>query len=569
MISDLAPGTYSYSWVGIDGYEGGGTGLEIEIPDCTPEPAVVNAQPGNCKWDENDGSITEVVFAISGASLTISGPSGISGPYTSNISLPLKEGHYTYSWTAQSGYFGEGSDYFDLDNCEPKVSTASIGGGSCSWDETKGSTFVATITLENAWLTINGLTYEDSDEVELACGKWHYIWGADEGYQGGGEGDIEVKGCEPASVDVYVSACEWTGSASMNSATLNITGATLTLFNITSGSPVEIDRYGPGTHSISLPAGSYSYSWEANENFTGSGSDTFNTLNCEPGKADASVNIGACTFDEGKSLTLVTINVSGAVLTIDGEEYEGNAEVKLEPGSYDYFWEAAEGFEGSGDASIDIKGCEPASIDVTLGACDWLDAASLTPVTLDINGATITLFVDDGGALTQIGEFGHGSHTINLPMDSYSYSWVANEDFTGSGEGTFETLGCEPGKADATIVLGACTYDNEESLTAISVIINGAVLTIDRQEFSENVELKLAPGDYPYSWVAAGKEYEGSGKGILTVGSCDPKSSEDPSPDVAAGGSGPTIAPIMTFMALFIVIFGPIFIRLNRTRRQI
>ncbi len=131
-------------------------------------------------------------------------------------------------------------------------------------------------------------------------------------------------------------------------------------------------------------------------------------------------------------------------------------------------------------------------------------------------------------------------------MGSYAYSWVANENFTGSGEGTFETLDCEPGKADATIIIGACTYDNEQSLTLVSIFVNGAVLTIDGQDYFEYAELKLEPGDYPYSWVAASKEFEGEGKGVLTVGSCDPKSSEDPSPDVAAGGSGPSLIITLT-----------------------
>ncbi len=541
----LPVGHYTYTWTPTAGYRCVDPNRGTFVVDACP-PASASATPGGCIWTSPTGSYTPVALTISNASLVITGNGSAWGPYTSNSTVDLAPGSYNYSWTAQPGFSGSGAGSFTLVDCEPKIGTASIDAGACSWDEAKGSTFVATITLDNATLTINGVTYQASTTVELACGTYAYTWAAKPGFQGGGSGSITVEGCEPASVYVNVGACDWTGSTSMTPVSLVIDGATLTVFDTTSGSPVQIDQYGPGVHSLSLPTGSYSYSWEANENFTGSGNGTFNTLDCEPGKADASVNIGACAFDEDKSLTLVSINVSGAILTIDGEDYDENAEVKLEPGSYYYSWVAVTGYEGSGNGTIVIEGCEPASVDVVLGACDWIEESSLTLVTLDINGATLTLFSDDGGTLTQIDEFGPGSHTISLPMGSYAYSWVANENFTGSGEGTFETLDCEPGKADATIIIGACTYDNEQSLTLVSIFVNGAVLTIDGQDYFEYAELKLEPGDYPYSWVAASKEFEGEGKGVLTVGSCDPKSSEDPSPDVAAGGSGPSLIITLT-----------------------
>ena len=567
VITDLPPGSYTYNWTGINGYSGGETDVSLVIPDCTPEKAEVIIEPGLCSWNESSGPSSDVVISISGANLMITGPSRIYGPFTSNTTIPLEPGHYTYSWTAQAGYIGNGTGSFDLLDCTPSFGTASIDAGACVWDESKGSTFTATITLDNASLTINGVTYVESTEIGLPCGTYPYTWTANSGYQGGGSGSIDVEGCEPAEVDVIVGACDWTGASSMTPVTLNITGATLVLYETTSGSPVELDTYGPGSHSVSLGTGTFSYAWEANEDFEGSGSGTFETLDCEPGKADASVNIGACAFDEGKSLTLVSINVNGAVLTIDGEEYEENAEVKLEPGDYPYSWEAVTGYEGSGSGTLHVEGCEPASVEVILGACDWLDATSITPVTLNINGATLTLFVDNGGTLTEIDEYGPGSHTVSLPMGAYAYSWVANEDFTGSGEGTFETLDCEPGKADASIILGACTYDNEQSLTLVSVFLNGAVLTIDGQEFFENAELKLAPGEYAYSWVAASKEFEGSGEGVLVVAACDPKGGEDPSPDVAAGGTAPSLGSIFTPIMLLCFAIGVIVVKTKQVSK--
>jgi hypothetical protein len=79
----------------------------------------------------------------------------------------------------------------------------------------------------------------------------------------------------------------------------------------------------------------------------------------------------------------------------------------------------------------------------------------------------------------------------------------------------------------------------------VVITISNARLTINGKEYTENAEIKLTPGDYPYSWIAINDDYEGSGEGVVTVGTCTPK--EYPDPDVAAGGLGPsfiaTIAP--------------------------
>lgn len=549
VITDLAPGTYTYSWEGINGYEGGESNLSLDIPDCTPEPAEVLIDIGGCEWTEMEGSLTSLQLTITGASLTINGPYGTYGPFTSNATLSLKEGHYTYSWTALSGYSGSDSGSFDLAGCEPQYGTASVTTGACVWDGLD-STFMAEITIDHAILSINGGTYEDEGTtlIQLDYGTYPYTWVAKPGFVGSGSGFITVEGCEPAAADVVTGACGWNGETSLTPVTITVHGATLLLYDTSSGSPVLHYTYGPGTYSIDLPMGTYDYTWSANVNFVGECSGSFETLDCEPGKADASINIGACTFDNDTSLTLVTINVNGAILTIDGQDYSEYAEIKLEPGDYPYTWVAKPGFEGSGDGTIHIEGCEPASVDVSLGVCDWVEETSMTPVTLTIHGATLTLSINNGGMLTLFGEYGPGTHIIDLPMGSYAYSWIANEDFTGSSDGSFETIDCEPGKADASIYIGACSYADGTSLSIISIYINGAVLTIDGQDFFENAELKLEPGDYPYSWAAL-EGFQGEGSGILSVGDCDPKSSEDPNPDFAAGGSGPSLLPsIAPFM---------------------
>ena len=86
----------------------------------------------------------------------------------------------------------------------------------------------------------------------------------------------------------------------------------------------------------------------------------------------------------------------------------------------------------------------------------------------------------------------------------------------------------------------------------VDIIVENAIFTIDGNSYDANTTLKLAPGDYPYSWGPVSGEFSGSGEGILTIGSCAEKTTEeDPSVDVAAGGSGPSLAgSLAPWMAL-------------------
>ena len=75
-----------------------------------------------------------------------------------------------------------------------------------------------------------------------------------------------------------------------------------------------------------------------------------------------------------------------------------------------------------------------------------------------VNGATLKIY--EGASL--LATYGPGSHTLNLPEGSYTYEWTANENYTGSGSGSFSTVNCEPGKSDAAVELGSCVYDEGE-----------------------------------------------------------------------------------------------------------
>ncbi len=319
-----------------------------------------------------------------------------------------------------------------------------------------------------------------------------------------------------------------------------------------SNATLTIDGVGTFTASetINLPPGTYNYTWIADPGFSGSGSGSFTLLECEPGKADAAVDVGGCTWDaQNGSQINVTLTLENAILTIDGQDYSSSQTIKLSPGTYPYTWVAAPDYTGSGSGSITIYGCEPASASVEVGACEWNGELSMTPVYITVNGATLKIY--EGATLVHT--YGPGSYTLDLPEGTYTYTWTANENYTGSGSGSFSTVNCEPGKSDAAVEIGACIYADGQSWTSVVITVSNARLTIDGKDYIENAELKLLPGDYPYSWGPIEDGFEGSGEGVLTIGSCKPKEYEDP--DVAAGGVGPsfiaTVAPaVLTISGL-------------------
>lgn len=432
--------------------------------------------------------------------------------------------------------FGRKNDNYRVEEGPANVSIDVAG---CAWTPTGGSIRAVNLTINGATLTINGVgEFDHSQSINLPAGTYNYSWDADKWFTGSGSGSFVVEECPPASVTVSPQACIVEEPYNQTQVILTISHATLTI--------LDSDSNPVGTYlsnqTITLEAGSYTYSWIADQGYSGSGSGSFTLLTCEPGKADAAVNIGGCSFD-GVSLIDVILTINNAILTIDGQEYTASQTIKLEPGTYAYTWVAAPDYTGSGGGSITIYGCEPASASVEVGACSWNGEQSLTPVSIYVHGATLKLYKD--GDL--FGTYGPGSYSPDLAPGYYTFEWSALENFTGSGSGAFSTVDCEPGKADAAVEVGACVYDDGQSWTTVMITISNAKLTINGKEYTENAEIKLTPGDYPYSWMAIDDSYEGSGEGVITVGTCEPK--EYYEPDVAAGGAGPsfiaTIAPAL------------------------
>ena len=436
--------------------------------------------------------------------------------------------------------FGKKNDNYGV---EPGPASFSYNITTCVWSPSGGSIRSVSLTINGASVTITGGgksygPYTTSQTINLPAGTYHYEWeAANKFFTGSDSGDFTVDECPPASASYEVQGCTFDNGTLVSTTTVAVTvsNAVLTIKNSSNAIVATFATNG----SVDLPAGSYTYSWIANSGYSNMSSGSFTLLTCEPGKADAGVDIGSCSWDaQNGSKIDVILTLNNAKITFDGglNYYTTSQTIKLDPGIYHYEWESIDPneFEGSGSDDITVYGCEPASGSVEVGACAWNGEQSMTPVYISVYGATLKVY--QGAVLVET--YGPGSYTLYLPEGSYTYEWTANDNFINSGSGSFSTVNCEPGKADAAVEVGACVYDNGQSITTVVITLSNAKVTINGKDYIENAELKLAPGDYPYSWESISTDFVGSGEGVVTVGSCTPKDYDEP--DIAAGGVGPS-----------------------------
>lgn len=461
----------------------------------------------------------------------------ISNPVTSGSVSSEDHGisHVTFCWN---------------DPVDPASVSVSV--GACVFS---GQTTDVILTITGASVTITSPDgtwgpYTNSQTIQLPAGSYSYTYTALDGYTGSGSGSFSVNECPYATVTVNPLACEWDpdNEVSATDVELTVENASLTL----TGPAGVVGTYTSSTTVENLEPGEYTYTWTGLTGYQGSGSGSFTLIECNPTKAEADVSAGACVWDEENgSLTEVTITVSNASLTINGNTYTESTSIKLGPGSYPFTWEATGDAEGSGSGTLVVEDCSPkeqAEAEITIGACNWNGEESLTEVAFTLSGTSLTFTSSSGqdyGPYTE-------SDSVALPAGEYTYSWTAVEGFSGSGEGTFTLISCEPGVASASVLLGACGFIDGTSLTPVTINVNHALLTINGVTYTEGVTIELEPGEYEYTWEANEEGYAGEGSGTLIVDSCEPKEEEekeekpvDPKPDVAAGGSGPSLVYIM------------------------
>ena len=113
--------------------------------------------------------MTPVTIEVNHASLTIHGVT-----YTSSQTINLPPGSYPYTWTAETGYFGDGSGTVDVGDCPPGTASASVAAGTCSWTEAGGSLTPVFIEVDHASLTIDAVTYTSSQTINLPPGSYPY-----------------------------------------------------------------------------------------------------------------------------------------------------------------------------------------------------------------------------------------------------------------------------------------------------------------------------------------------------------------------------------------------------------
>lgn len=232
--------------------------------------ASASVSVGSCTWSEETGSLTAVTLTLVGASLTING-----NTYTASTTIYLPPGTYLYTWTAQSGYYGSGSGSITVGSCVPGEANATIEIGTCNWDEENGSLTSVTLTLIGASLTINENTYTASTTIYLPPGSYSYSWTAQPGYIGSGSGEITIGSCAPgeASASIVIGTCSWDEEeGSLTEVALTLVGAFFT---------IDGNTYTDST-IIYLPPGTYTYSWEAQPGYIGSGDGEITIGSCEP-----------------------------------------------------------------------------------------------------------------------------------------------------------------------------------------------------------------------------------------------------------------------------------------------
>jgi len=245
--------------------------------------------------------------------------------------------------------------------------------------------------------------------------------------------------------------------------------------------------------------------------------------------ASASVDLGECSWSEELgSLTAVDLTKDHATLTIDGNDYTTSQTIDLAPGIYPWSWVADSGYQGSGSGTLEVGSCVPdfGTFSYEVGECSFdEEIGSTTPVTFTISNVDV-LVTGPGGPYSF-----DTSTTLDLGLGTYDFQWVAEGDFQGSGEGSFEIGECEPNPlATASVVLGKCVFRDGKSYGEVPLTIQNATLTIDGVEYTASTTITLPVGSYPWSWVAD-QGYQGSGEGTLHVTeNCKPPYHSPPVP---------------------------------------
>jgi len=473
-IVNLQPGTYTYSWEGTGGYQGGESNQTLTIPDCTPLPSTVTASQGTCSWSEANGSQTPVNLTIVGAFGTLTKNGSVLGTYNSTnspVQLNLSPGSYLFNYQPESGYFGSGSLEINLSGCNPTANVShSI--GNCTFNNSQSITTVS-FTTTGAVVMVTGPSDDvyhpslDNPALNLPPGTYDYAWTIMPNYDGqGGSRSFALNSCVPSSVQYDIGGCNWSEVPTGRNVIFSVEGATATLSGDDGSYPPITADY----EFINLAGGNYSVDWTPLEGYAGSGNLQFEVPPCVPGLASATVNLKGCGKDANQNdCGEVDILIDNALLVLNGVTYTESSAVTLLPGMYPYTWQALPGFEGEGQGEIDATVCAPklgAFAEIQVDTCHLIENVSLTDVILILEGSELTL---ENGDHETFGPY-NISQTIKLPPGDYHYSWISLMGYEGTGSGDFTITPCETTERKSS---------NNDSSAGISDPDSGFELTFD------------------------------------------------------------------------------------------
>ncbi len=171
---------------------------------------------------------------------------------------------------------------------------------------------------------------------------------------------------------------------------------------------------------------------------------------------------------------------------------------------------------------------EPVTVNVTVGYCEWDGEQSLTPINVSIAPAGAATVSVAGQDFTSDG-------SVNAPPGSYDWAATAmpGYELTGPSSGTVVAPDCspcgceEPEPVTVVVMLGACIWDGEQSLTPINVSIDpagAARVMVAGLAFTSDGSVDVGPGSYDWTATARpGYELVGDSSGTVVAVDCAPE----------------------------------------------
>ncbi len=458
---------------------------------------------------------TETGDPVSGAEINID-----EKVITTNASglayVELENGSYPYTITL-AGYFdASGTITVDNNPVNENVSIDPITSFDVNFTVQEDGT---ADPIQGAVINIDGSTLTTDNSglaaINLENGTYTYTVTAT-GYLDQSS-SVTINGASEAVSVSLVPVSGYTVTFTVNDdATADpIDGATINI----EGTNITTDA--SGMADIVLENGTFTYTVTATGYTDQTGSVTVNNAN-----EDITVNLATIpTYDAifaitdietGNPIENATIDINGSTLNTDSD---GNANIQLENGTYDYTINATDYIEETGSVTINNA---TETINAALSPVDEItatfnvtdeDGAAIESAEISINGTTITtdasgiasIALDDGTYEYTITANGYAPHTgevtisgedaeVNVTLTSvYELTFVVNNEAGDPIEGAFVVIGENFFTTDANgqITVEALNGTYYYTVTKADYEMVSGEVTVDGADVTENVTLRL------------------------------------------------------------------------------